>query len=174
MATNRAETRTNRRSGRASQHRGFSYPTVKRMRQFYLTFPQGSALRESGAELPRREDGRDAAPPEDGSTALTRSGEAENGSTALSLFPPLLGWSHYLALLFERLTLQKGEDEIRELASRGQEVAVPSNVLRDPFVLKFVDLRERLSALERDLEQAIIEWLEVGSRTDDDSQGVEQ
>ena len=173
--------------------KGFSYPTVKRMRQFYLTFPRGSALHESGDGLSRVEDGRAAALRESGSTALTLSGKGEKGSKALSLFPPLLGWSHYLALLkvkddrarrfyeieaareswsvrqlsrqiasllFERLTLQKGEDEIQELASRGQEVVVPSDVLKDPFVLEFLDLRERPSALERDLEQAIIDRLE--------------
>jgi hypothetical protein len=37
---------------------------------------------------------------------------------------------------------------------------VPSDVLKDPFVLEFVDLRENPTAQERDLEQAIIDRLE--------------
>ena len=78
--------------------RGFSYPTVKRMKQFYLTFPDGSAIPE------------EVVPYRKGSAALIPSsspGPAQKGSTLLSqspgagtlLFPPVLGWSHYLILL---------------------------------------------------------------------------
>ncbi len=79
--------------------KGFSYPSVKRIKQFYLTFPGGSAIPEEVGSYKK------------GSTALSllpADGEAaEKGSTALSqspgsspvLFPPLLSWSHYLILM---------------------------------------------------------------------------
>ena len=46
------------------------------------------------------------------------------------------------------------------LARQGQQILVPSDVLKDPFVLEFADLRENPTAQERDLEQAIIDRLE--------------
>jgi predicted nuclease of restriction endonuclease-like (RecB) superfamily len=76
------------------------------------------------------------------------------------------GWSvrqlerQIASLLFERLPMNKNQDEILALARRGQEVAVPADVIKDPFVLEFLDLREKPTALERDLERAIIDRLE--------------
>ncbi|MBM4320485.1 MAG: DUF1016 domain-containing protein, partial [Deltaproteobacteria bacterium] len=64
------------------------------------------------------------------------------------------------SLLFERLALNKDQEQILALARQGQEVAVPSDVIKDPFVLEFLDLRESPTALERDLEQAIVDRLE--------------
>jgi predicted nuclease of restriction endonuclease-like (RecB) superfamily len=169
--------------------KGFSLASLKRMKQFYLAFPRGSALVGEG-------DGK-------GSTPLSLSAEAdgaEKGSAALSLspgasllFPPTLAWSHYLvllrvtrpearsfyeieaareswsvrelerqagALLFDRLAKNKTPKQVLELARKGQQVSVPSDVLKDPFVLEFADLRENPAAQERDLEQAIIDRLE--------------
>lgn len=45
------------------------------------------------------------------------------------------------------------------LARCGQHVSVPNNVLKDPFVLEFLDLKENLTPLERHIEQAIIDRL---------------
>jgi predicted nuclease of restriction endonuclease-like (RecB) superfamily len=169
--------------------KGFSLASLKRMKQFYLAFPRGSALVGEG-------EGK-------GSTPLslsTGADGAEKGSAALSLspgasllFPPTLAWSHYLvllrvtrpearsfyeieaareswsvrelerqvgALLFDRLTKSKSPEQVLELARKGQQVSVPSDVLKDPFVLEFADLRENPAAQERDLEQAIIDRLE--------------
>lgn len=76
------------------------------------------------------------------------------------------GWSvrqlerQIAALLFERLAMNKNHDEILALARRGHEVAVPADVIKDPFVLEFLDLTGRPTALERDLERAIIDRLE--------------
>jgi predicted nuclease of restriction endonuclease-like (RecB) superfamily len=64
------------------------------------------------------------------------------------------------ALLFERLSMNKTPEQVLALARQGQEVSVPSDVLKDPFVLEFADLRENPTAHERDLEQAIIDRLE--------------
>jgi predicted nuclease of restriction endonuclease-like (RecB) superfamily len=169
--------------------KGFSLASLKRMKQFYLAFPRGSALADGG-------EGK-------GSTPLSLSPETdavEKGAAALSLsanptllFPPMLAWSHYLvlvrvtrpearsfyeieaareswsvrelerqvaALLFDRLAMNKSPEQVLTLARKGQQVSVPSDVLKDPFVLEFADLRENPAAQERDLEQAIIDRLE--------------
>jgi predicted nuclease of restriction endonuclease-like (RecB) superfamily len=78
--------------------KGFSYPSVKRMKQFYLTFPEGSSIPEEVGDYRK------------GSAPLSQSAgpsKDEKGSAALSqlagaapmLFPPLLTWTHYLILL---------------------------------------------------------------------------
>jgi predicted nuclease of restriction endonuclease-like (RecB) superfamily len=64
------------------------------------------------------------------------------------------------AQLFERLTKDRNPEEVRALARRGQEVATPADVIKDPFVLEFLDLGEPAALRERDLEQAIIDRLE--------------
>jgi predicted nuclease of restriction endonuclease-like (RecB) superfamily len=64
------------------------------------------------------------------------------------------------ALLFERLARSRDKEQVLALAREGQQVAVPGDVLKDPFVLEFLDLKEKPSTQERDLEQAIIDRLE--------------
>jgi predicted nuclease of restriction endonuclease-like (RecB) superfamily len=169
--------------------KGFGLASLKRMKQFYLAFPQGSALTRSSEE-------KRSTP-----LILSPAGTGEKGSTPLSLsaerparlFPPSLAWSHYLillrvrderarafyeieaaretwsvrelerqiaALLFERIAMNKDKTAILALARDGQEVAGATDVIKDPFVLEFLDLREKPTAHERDLEQAIIDRLE--------------
>jgi hypothetical protein len=43
----------------------------------------------------------------------------------------------------------------------GQHIATAGDVIKDPFVLEFLDLHHPPSAHERDLEQAIIDRLEA-------------
>lgn len=152
--------------------RGFSPASLRRMRQFYLAFPIGSALLGADREIC--------------STPLSKSADS-------APFPPVLGWSHYLVLLrvrnprarsfyeieaareawsvrelerqvatllFERLAQSRSPDEVLSLAREGQRVATADDVIKDPFVLEFLDLQHPPSAHERDLEQAIIDRLE--------------
>ena len=65
------------------------------------------------------------------------------------------------ALLFDRLTKNRAPEEVRALARHGQEIAKPSDVIKDPFVLEFLDLGDRKVFHERDIEQAIIDRLEA-------------
>ena len=50
---------------------------------------------------------------------------------------------------------------MRTLARKGQEVAKAADVIKDPFVLEFLDLGEHPALRERDVEQAIIDRLET-------------
>jgi len=169
--------------------KGFNLTGLKRMRQFYRAFPDGSALPvELGG-------------PEKGAAARHLSAGAPKGAparhqsvaAAAPLFPPFLSWTHYrlllaidkpearsfyeieaareswsvrelerqvAALLFERLAMNRDQDQVLSLARQGQQIAVPNDVLKDPLVLEFLDLKEKPTAQERDLEQAIIDRLE--------------
>lgn len=63
-------------------------------------------------------------------------------------------------MLFERLAKRRGKDKVLALAKKGQDVTCPRDVIKDPFVLEFLDLPERHAWLERDLEKAIIDRIE--------------
>jgi predicted nuclease of restriction endonuclease-like (RecB) superfamily len=169
--------------------KGFSPRTVRRIRQFYLTYPRGSNV------VTRTED------PSNRSALLSES-DAEGIRSALltrstpafaPIFPEALGWSHFLvlmrvekpearafyeieaireawvtrelerqvaSLLYERLAASRDKDEVLALAREGQRISRPRDVLKDPLVLEFLELEERAHWHERDLEQAIIDRLE--------------
>lgn len=62
--------------------------------------------------------------------------------------------------LFERLALSRDKKEIRRLATQGQVVTKPKDILKDPYVLEFLGLDEKTKYSESDLESAIIDKLE--------------
>ena len=169
--------------------RGFTPSNLKRMRQFYLAFPEGSRVPE------------ELGGPRKGAAARRLSHAGQKGAAARhqsivgpqALFPPQLSWTHYrllvtvdtlqarafyeieaareswstrelerqiASLVYERLAKSRDKDEVLALAKDGQQVAQPGDVIKDPVVLEFLDLQERPHWRERDLEQAIIDRLE--------------
>jgi predicted nuclease of restriction endonuclease-like (RecB) superfamily len=62
--------------------------------------------------------------------------------------------------LYERLALSRDEEGIRRLALEGQIVAQPADLLKEPLVLEFLGLDERIRYSESDLESAIIGQIE--------------
>jgi predicted nuclease of restriction endonuclease-like (RecB) superfamily len=167
--------------------KGFSQPNLFRMRQFYLAFPGGSAIGDGAAKnfsTPSRISSARAKPPGI-APPLAPTPVHFPSALAWSHYLVLLRvssdearafyeieaarecWSvrqlerQIGAQLFERLTKNRNPEQIRQLARRGQEVATPTDVIKDPFVLEFLDLREPAALHERDLEQAIIDRLEA-------------
>ncbi len=171
---------------------GYSVRSLRRIRQFYLTYPSGSAV-PAGLGGPEK---RPAAlaestvrrPREKRPTVL-----AESRPIGAPMFPPSLSWAHYsfllkiesadarafyeiealreawtarelerqiATLLFERLAKSRDKEKVLALAKKGHEVTTPRDVIKDPFVLEFLNLPERHAWLERDLEQAIIDRIE--------------
>jgi predicted nuclease of restriction endonuclease-like (RecB) superfamily len=63
------------------------------------------------------------------------------------------------SLLFERLALSRDKQGILDLARKGQEIRDPSDLVKDPYVLEFVGLRQEDRFLEKELEQALINRL---------------
>ncbi len=60
------------------------------------------------------------------------------------------------SLLFDRLAKSRDKAGLLRLASHGQEIAQPIDVLKDPMVLEFLDLPESPRLIESKLEQALI------------------
>ena len=170
--------------------RGFSVPNLRNMRQFYLTFPHGSAVSSDSGDQRIRS----ALPSESDELVIRSALPSVFEPNAVPIFPPSLGWTHYAilmrvqkpdarafyeieagreswstrelerqigALLYERLAKSRDKEKVLALAKEGQRVAEPRDVLKDPLVLEFLELQEREHWLERDLEQAIIDRLEA-------------
>ena len=147
---------------------------LMRIRQSYLTFPQGSAL--SGENNPIV-------------AALPRQSAPGCPSP---FFPSELGWTHYTtlmtvrdplarsfyeieaaregwstrelerqiaSLLFERLARSRNREQVLALARRGQEIATPEDVCKEPLVLEFLDVAEQPNWSEHGLESALIDRL---------------
>ena len=167
--------------------RGVGVATLRRARGFYLAYPGGSAIpaENSGSEIrstPLIESA--ASLPTAAFETRPRTCALFPPALAWSHYLALLrvqnqqarafyeieaareAWSvrelerQIASLLFERLAMNRNEAEILALARQGQKVGTPTDVIKDPFVLEFLDLRERPTSQERDLEQAIIDRLE--------------
>jgi predicted nuclease of restriction endonuclease-like (RecB) superfamily len=76
------------------------------------------------------------------------------------------GWSlrelkrQFDSSLYERLALSRDKTDIRKMASDGQVVAHPNDLLKEPYVLEFLGLDEQVRYSESELESAIIGKLE--------------
>lgn len=65
--------------------------------------------------------------------------------------------------LFERLLLSNGEankEKLLALALRGNEIAKPEDIIRDPYVFEFLGLPEDKPLMESDLEAALVTQIE--------------
>jgi predicted nuclease of restriction endonuclease-like (RecB) superfamily len=64
------------------------------------------------------------------------------------------------ASLYERLALSRDKEGIRRLSQKGLVVEKPGDVIKNPFVLEFLNLEEKSAYSEHALETAIIDHLE--------------
>lgn len=171
----------------AEYQKGLGERLLRRMRQFYQTYPQGSSVPPELKVGPQR---AVALRGEDAGSPIRSAPRTESGAL---LFPPSLGWTHYRALLsvtnpvarafyeieaarenwgarelerqigallFDRLAKNRDKEKVLALAREGQRVDTPTDVLKEPLVLEFLHLKEQPGWQERDLEQAIIDRLE--------------
>jgi predicted nuclease of restriction endonuclease-like (RecB) superfamily len=63
--------------------------------------------------------------------------------------------------LFERLALSKDKDGVLKLAVQGQIIAEPKDIVKDPYVLEFLQISEEHRMTESELEQKIIDNLQT-------------
>ena len=63
------------------------------------------------------------------------------------------------SLLYERLIISADKEKILELSEKGQILRSSKDLVKDPFVLEFLDIKENINYLENDLEKNIIEHL---------------
>jgi predicted nuclease of restriction endonuclease-like (RecB) superfamily len=66
----------------------------------------------------------------------------------------------YNSSLYERLALSKNKDKVKQLSQQGQIVDNPSDLIKQPYILEFLGLKEEYSYSESQLEAAIIDRIE--------------
>lgn len=64
------------------------------------------------------------------------------------------------SLLFERLALSKDKEAISAMAHKGQEYSTYKDIVKDPYVLEFLELKQHDKLYESRLESALIEHLQ--------------
>lgn len=154
--------------------KGFSYPNLKRFRQFYQEYSVEKAI---------------------GSTLLSQFDNKKQIpiSTKIQYDRFSLSWSHYLLLmkiddinarrfyeieakrehwslrelrrqvdssLYERIALNKDKNKVIELSRKGQLLEKPDDILKEPYVLEFLGLKENSSFSETELESRLINHLQ--------------
>lgn len=62
--------------------------------------------------------------------------------------------------LYDRLALSRNPDEIKRLATQGQIIQHPRDIIKDPYILEFLELPQTPNYSENDLETAIINKLQ--------------
>lgn len=132
--------------------KGFDERNLRHIRQFYLTFPIRNALRSELSWTHYR-------------LLLRVEKEKARGfylSEAINS-----KWStrelerQINSLLYERLALSKDKQKVLELAGEGQLVRTPQDLIKDPFVLEFLNVAEPHALREKDLEQGLIDHLQT-------------
>jgi hypothetical protein len=121
--------------------KGFSRSNVIRARQFYLAYPKGATLSHllswsHAVELLKIDD------------PLERSFYEQQCAREKWAVRELQ--RQIKSSLFLRLASGKGKDAILQLASQGQIIAQPGDLLRDPFVFEFLKIPEPYAIDETD------------------------
>ncbi len=63
--------------------------------------------------------------------------------------------------LYDRLALSRNKESVKELASKGQIIRKPIDIVKDPYILEFLGIPESHNYSENDLESEIINKLEM-------------
>lgn len=64
------------------------------------------------------------------------------------------------SILFQRIAASKDKEGILNLANSGHKISKPEDLIKDPFVLEFLNIPERFQWHETDLEDEIITQLQ--------------
>jgi predicted nuclease of restriction endonuclease-like (RecB) superfamily len=131
--------------------KGFSRSNVIRIRQFYLTYPKGATLSHQLSwshlvELLKIED------------SLERSFYEQQTVREKWSVRELQRQKN--TSLFLRIAAGKDKETILQLASQGQIIAQPGDLIRDPFVFEFLKIPEPSSIGETDLESLLCDHLQ--------------
>jgi len=131
--------------------KGFSLSNIKRMRQFYITYPISAELPHQlswthWVELLKIDD------PLERSFYLNQAAY-ENWSTTELI-------RQKKSSLYLRLASSKDKEGILQLARQGQTVEKPEDIIREPYVLDFLRIPEPYHVSEAELESRIISKLQ--------------
>lgn len=132
--------------------KGFSLSNLKRMRQLYLEYPKGATVSHQLTwshyiELLKIEDPLER-------SFYEKQSIHENWSIRELI-------RQKKTSLFLRLASSKNKNEIMQLAQKGHIVSKPEDIIKEPFVLEFLQIPEPYHLSESELEERIINSLQT-------------
>ena len=131
--------------------KGFTVANLKNMRQFYLTFPKGYALRSELSWTHYR---------------LLMRVENENAREFYTEEAIKSSWStrqlerQINSFFYERLLSSQNKEKVSEEIQKLEPAKVPEDIIRDLYVLEFLGLSPNDDFYESDLEEALITHLQ--------------
>ena len=131
--------------------KGFTVTNLKYMRQFYLMFPNGHALRDELSWTHYR---------------LLIKVENDNAREFYMQEAVKSQWStrqlecQINSFFYERLLSSKNKEQVAQEIQMLEPMKKPEDVIRDPYVLEFLGLTPNDDFYESDLEQALITHLQ--------------
>ena len=131
--------------------KGFTVTNLKYMRQFYLTFQNGHALRGELSWTHYR------------SLMRVENEKARNFYLEEAIKS---NWStrqldrQINSFFYERLLSSKNKEEVSKEITKLEKNKIPEDIIRDPYVLEFLGLEQNSDFYESDLEQALITHLQ--------------
>lgn len=131
--------------------KGFTVTNLKYMRQFYLTFPNGHALRDELSWTHYR---------------LLMKVENDNAREFYMQEAVKSQWStrqlerQINSFFYERLLSSKNKEQVANEIQTLEPGKNPEDIIRDPYVLEFLGLNPNDDFFESDLEQALITHLQ--------------
>lgn len=131
--------------------KGFTAANLKNMRQFYLTFPKGYALRSELSWTHYR---------------LLMRVENKNAREFYTEEAIKSNWStrqlerQINSFFYERLLSSQNKEKVSEEIQKMEPVKIPEDIIRDPYVLEFLGLSPNDDFYESDLEEALITHLQ--------------
>ena len=132
--------------------KGFTERNLWYIRDFYLKFPKVNALR---AELTWTH------------YRLLLRVDKEEARQFYMIESTSNNWStrelerQINSLLYERISLSKDKEKIKELSEKGQVIKKPEDIVKDPYVLEFLGLKDNMNFHESKMEQLLIEKLQA-------------
>lgn len=131
--------------------KGFTSTNLKYMRQFYLAFPNGHALRDELSWTHYRSlmkvENKDAR-----QFYLEESIKANWSTRQLE--------RQINSFFYERLLSSQNKEQVSKEIKKLEPEKIPEDIIRDPYVLEFLGLNPNDDFYESDLEQALITHLQ--------------
>ena len=155
--------------------KGFSVDSLESMRKFYLVYGKSETVSRKSSQLKNFQKSE---------TVSRKFSFIPNFKLSWSHYILLLrmenederkfyeieaaqeNWSvrelkrQYNSALYERLILSRNKKKIKELSKKGHVIESAADLIKDPYILEFLSLKEHESYSENDLETAILNKLE--------------
>lgn len=131
--------------------KGFSTTNLKQMRQFFVQFPKSQTLSDQLSWshyliLLKIEEKK---------SRQFYQKECINSQWSVRELERQVS-----SLLFERLAMSKNKKGLLALSKKGHELQTPSDLVKNPYVLEFLGLKQEAKMFEKKLESALIEHLQ--------------